>query len=781
MIGKKNNEKKQAKQKQKLRRSAQNAIKYDKMMQDGTCIYGDGLFSQTLEFEDINYLTENDDQRQKIFSQYMQLLNSVSNDYDFQMTIVNTPISVEEFDERVYIKKEDDEFNALRDEWNKSLDKKIMSNFSRIQTRRFFTYTVKEDNLDKARNSLNIVTRELKNKLMLDLKAKSHLLNGIERLDLIHGILQPDKDFIFNYDQINPSFTTKDAITPDSIDFRKSDMFRINERYCKVFYLKNWSTEIFDEIIYRLSKLQFNQVISLHMKSIKRGEDISLIKTQIAQMEMEKMTFQRKALDRGYDPEMLPQEFQYTYNEAKAELEDVQQRNQRLFDCQFLIMLNAATEQELATQEADIQSIFKENSCVLGVLNFEQENGFNATLPIGNMYSGKTRLLTTSAVSAFLPFVSKEVFEDSGLYYGVNSTTGNLLYIDRRKLPNGNGWEFGTPGSGKSFGAKREMYLVALSTKDDMVIIDPEREYPDFIKWLGGEVVNVSLNGKERINPWEGDMSNRDFLTNKVQFAQTYSATIMGGDGLSAKEKSIIDRVARKMYGNYAQRLKDHGKKAIPPTGLEYFNLLKEQDEPEARNLAVSHELYSTGSYNIFSDQSNVNADNRIMCYGIRDLDEVLKPLGMMVILESLWNRIIENRDKGIRTWIWCDEIYLLFKYDYSANFFYELFKRARKYGAIITGITQDVEDLLENSKARSMLANSSFVMMFNQSQNNGEELADILNISDAQLEHLLRAKPGSGVIAVGNDLITFEDEADKDTELYKMATTKFSEVHSSN
>ena len=767
------------KKKQNQRRTAQTAIKYDKMMRDGTCIYGNGLFSQTLEFEDINYVTENDEERKRIFSHFMGLLNSASNPFDFQMTIVNTPISIEEFNEKIFLKKRNDGLDDKRNEWNNVLAKKTSEDSSRIQTKRYFTFSVKEDNLERAKSSLNIISRELKNKLTKDLKSKVQLLNGYDRLKIIHNIFNPYDEFIFSYDQINSSFTTKDAIAPDSFDF-KSDpgFFRTNERFCKVFYLKNWSTEIFDELIYRLSKLEFNQVITFHLKALERGEDISYIKTQIAQMELEKIAFQQKAIDKGYDPSMLPLEFKYAYDEAKMLLEDVQQRNQRLFDCQFLIMLNASSKEELDMQEADIQAIFKEVSMVLGELRFEQEDGMNASLPIGNMYSGKTRLLPTSAAAGFIPYISKELFDDNGLYYGVNSTTGNLIYVDRRNLPNPSGWEFGKPGSGKSMAAKREIYLTALTTDDDIVVIDPEMEYIDFIKWLGGEVVDISMSGKEKINPWEGDLSSDEFMESKMKFAQSYSATIMGGElGLSAKEKSIVDRVARKMYGDYANR-RALGENAIPPTGLEYYELLKEQPEEEAKNMAVSHELYSTGSYNIFAHESNIDTTNRIMCYNILKLDEVLRPLGMMVILESLWNRIISNKKKGKRTWIWVDEIYLLFKYDYTATFFYELYKRARKYGAVVTGITQNIEDLLSNDKAVTMLSNSLFVLMFNQSQSDVEELAELLHISDAQIEHVMTASPGSGIISVDRNIITFEDEADKTTEFYKMANTSFKEKY---
>lgn len=775
-------EKKKLKKQKELKRNAQSSIKYDMMLRDGTAIYGDGLFSQMIEFEDINYVTENDEERRNIFNYFMGLINSSSNKYDFQMTIINKPVSQEEFVDKVFIKEKDidDGNNDKRREWNNTLMKKLGSDSSKIETKRYFTFSVKEDNIERARNSLNIISRELRNKLARDLKSQSHVLDGLERLSVINNIFDPNEKFIFSYEQINPSFTTKDAITPDLIDFQTApDMFKINNRFCKVFYLKNWSTEIFDELIYRLSKLEFNQVITLHMKAIERGEDISLIKTQIAQMELEKISFQKKAIDKGYDPDMLPLEFQYAYDEAKLLLEDVQQRNQRLYDCQFLIMLNAETKEELEMQEGDLQAIFKELSCVLGTLYYEQEDAMNACLPIGNMYSGKTRLLTTAAAAGFIPFVSKELFDDDGLYYGVNTTTGNLLYVDRRKMDNPNGWEFGKPGSGKSYSAKREIYLATIMTDDDIVIIDPEAEYGPFAAWLGGQVVDISVNGNERVNPWQGDLTEKDFMTSKLQFAQSYSATIMGNrDGLSAKEKSIVDRVARKMYGDYANRRAQMGDAAIPPTGLEYYQILKQQLEPEAQNMAVSHELYSTGTYNIFSHESNIDSSNRIMCYNILNLDEVLKPLGMMVILESLWNKIMQNRKNGKRTWVWADEIYLLFKYDYSADFFYELYKRARKYGAIVTGITQNVEDLLANDKARSMLSNSQFVLMFNQSQSDAEELADLLHISDAQIEHILRAKPGSGLISVNDNIITFEDEADKKTELYKIANTKFDEIH---
>lgn len=770
---------KDLKKKQNLRRNAQNSIKYNLMMKDGICLYGDQMFSSTIEFDDTNYVTENDEQRNMIFNSFMALLNSSSNQHGMQMTIINKPIETDEFRKKVFIEEKDDHLNELRQEFNETIDKKLRSDSSKIETKRYFTFSCREDNLERARKTLDNLQREIRGKLSRNLNVTSHVCDGYERLLTLHSILQPYRNFEFSYDNLDASMTTKDAVAPDSFDFRPSYYFRTNERYCKVFYLKNWSTELSDDLIYRLSQLEFNQVITLHMRAIPRGEDLSLIKTQIAQMEMEKIAFQKKAIQNEYDPEMLPLEFQYAYKEAKDLLEDVQQRNQRLFDCQLLVMINAESEEEMRNQEADIQAIFKEKNCELGVLNFEQEDGMNGCLPIGNMYSGKTRLLTTAACSIFIPFISKEIFDDTGLYYGVNTTTANLLMIDRKKLTNPSGWEFGKPGSGKSYAAKREIELVALSTDDDIIIIDPEREYESFIRNLGGEVANISISSSQKINPWAGDIKQTDFMTSKMQFAQTYSATIMGGIGLTANERSIVDRVAHRLYENYISRL-SKDKNAAPPTGLEYYEILKQQNEPEAKNMAIAHELYSTGSYNLFANESTIDSNNRIMCYCIRDLDEVLRPLGMTVILESLWGKIISNFLKGKRTWVWVDEIYLLFKYEYSANFFYELYKRIRKFGGIMTGITQNVEDLLGNAKARSMLSNAEFVMMFLQSQPDAEELAELLHISDAQLEHVMRAKPGSGIVSVSNSIITFEDEADKNTKFYKMATTNFEEIHAS-
>jgi len=411
----------------------------------------------------------------------------------------------------------------------------------------------------------------------------------------------------------------------------------------------------------------------------------------------------------------------------------------------------------------------------IGTLNYQQEEGLNSVLPLGlnNLYVD--RCLTTEATAVFIPFSSQEITQHGGMYYGLNAISKNLIIFNRKTLKNQNGFILGTPGSGKSFAAKREMINSILSAGDDVLIIDPEREYTGLVRNFGGEVIQISSDSKNYINPLDMDVDySEDPISLKSEFLLSLFETIIGGkEGLSAKEKSILGRCVSITYQDYMQTFN----KESTPTLKDFYEVLKAQKEPEAEGLATALELYAVGNLSVFSKKTNIDINNRIVCFDIKDLGKQLKPMGMLITLDAIWNRIVENRKKGKHTWIYVDEMYLLFNNEYSANFFYELYKRARKYGGVVTGITQNVEDLLQSETARSMLANSDFVMMLNQAPTDRAELEKMFNISPAQIQYITNSDPGNGLIFSGGSIIAFIDDFPKDTSLYRMMTTKLGEM----
>lgn len=765
----------------KVKRTTQNAIHYDMMLKNGICVLPNHEYSSSMKFTDINYQIAPEEEQMSIFQKYTETLNSLGNERDVQLTIHNRTIDTEEFKKDTFLQYRNDEYDTYRKEFNDILLHNITEGTNKIISEKMITYTVQEESYEEAKKALDILNNEFSNRFR-ELGCAVEIMNGISRLDTIYSMMHPDKKLFFNYDKLDRHFTTKDAVAPDCLDF-KSDphWFSIDSDRCaKVMYLKNYSTELSDKLIQSFAQIERNLVVSFHMRAIPRGNDVDLVKTKIAQMEMQKIDENQKALKRGYDPEMIPMELRLSLNEAEILLQDVQQRNQRLFECQFLVLINEPNEEELKAAQKEIETAVKKLTCELGTLSWRQEEGLNGILPFGTPINGISRTLTTSVCAVVMPFTSQELMQKGreSLYYGTNTLTKNLILLNRKRLQTPSGFVLAKPGAGKSFSCKREITQVYLNTGDDLIIIDPEREYNDLTNAFNGSTIKVDNKSGTHLNSFEGDITQSDFLPSKNEFAQAFMAKINGGS-LTPIQSALIERCVRKMYEEYLKKLSDKRRslKIEMPSLNEFYDILKSQDEKEAKDLAISMEMYvHEGSYNIFSGQSNVDMNNRLTVFDILELPEMMKPLGLMMILESLWDRIITNFRNNKNTWIWIDEIYLLFQDDYSSYFLYQLYKRARKYGAIITGITQNVEDLLANTKARTMLSNSEFILMLNQATSDRDQLADLLAISQEQAAYITSAQKGSGLLFNGKSIIPFNDNFPKNTKLYELFTTDFEE-----
>lgn len=772
----------------KVPATVQNTIRYNRMFEDGVCDVEGGIYSKTIKFSDINYQIAKRDDQIDIFSRYCEFLNYFDPSINVQITINNRRIDQEDFKKRIllYTPKKDDGLNKYRYEYNQMLIDKALKGQNGIIREKYLTFSCEASNYEQGVQVLSRIEADVQAN-MKRLGCINSVLSGSERCEFIHSIFNPDEPYKFEYEYLlENSLSTKDFIAPDSFDFKDKRSFEFGNRYGQVVYLKDLPSDLSDKLLSELSDLNCYLTINLHINRVSQDKALDLVKSKIAFMEQQKIDEQKKAIKAGYDPEMIPHELKFSLLEANELLDDLLNKNQGMFKNTILIFTSGKTKEELEENIYQISSICRKNNCKIGYLDYLQEEGINSTLILGKNYVDIKRTLTTASTGIFVPFTTQELFHNNGTYYGCNSLSKNLILVNRKNLKTANGFILGSSGSGKSLAAKREIANVLLSTNDDVIVIDPEREYTPLAKGIDndvktngfyGEVIKISAGSNNFINPFDINLDYADDdnpISLKSEFILSLCEILIGGRyGLSSAHKTIIDRTVLLTYEKYF----NNPKKEDVPTLKTFYSNLVEQPEPEANDLALALEIYINGSLSVFSHHTNIDINNRFVVFDTKDLGKQLNTIGMLVVLDQIWNRITQNRKIGRRTWIYIDEIYLLFKNEYSDNYLFELWKRARKWGAIPTGITQNVEDLLRSDNARSMLSNSEFIYMLNQASSDRDELAHLLNISDQQLNYVTNSDPGHGLIFAGNAIIPFEDDFPKKTELYKMLTTKIEEV----
>ena len=549
----------------------------------------------------------------------------------------------------------------------------------------------------------------------------------------------------------------------------------MGDKFGRVLFLKDYASYIKDSMINELTSLNRNLMLSIDIIPVPTDEAVRELQTRLLGVETNVTNWQRRQNSNNNFSAVVPYDLEQQRKETREMLDDLTTRDQRMLFAVVTLVHLADSKEELDSDTEALQSIARKHLCQLAPLNWQQADGLVTALPLGLRRISALRTLTTEALAVLMPFKAQEIRHQGGVYYGQNVISRNLILANRKELLNGNGFVLGVSGSGKSFTAKRELAALALSTDDDIICIDPESEYQPIIEGLGGEVVNISATSPNHINAMDmeqgyGDGENPVVL--KSEFLLSLCEQLMGSRQLSAKEKSIIDRCTAQCYHDYIRG----GYQGSVPTLRDFHAELLRQPEPEARDVALAIELFTEGSLNTFAKSTNVDTNSRILCYDIRDLGKQLLPVGMLVVLDSVFNRIIRNRRLGRSTWVYIDEIYLLFQHEYSANFLFTLWKRVRKYGACCTGLTQNVDDLLQSHTARTMLANSEFLVMLNQASTDRAELAHLLNISDNQLSYITNVDFGRGLIKCGSAIVPFMDHFPKNN-LYRLMSTKLSET----
>lgn len=756
--------------------TSQNTVPILNTYEDGIIETKKGEYSKTLQFLDINYHLARDDDQEDIFSKYCEFLNFFNSTVKLQITINNKSINKDEFENKIVIKNKNDQLNIYRDEYNNMLKKQVIQGRNDIEKEKYITIGIKANDITEARNNFIRIENEIIG-LLRRMGSYGKILPISKRLEILHDIYRKDNvgNFEYNPKMLKQRFSNiKDMIAPDSFEFKR-DSIIVGNSHARVLFIRSLPSFIRDDFLTGLTDFGFNMMVSININPVEPEFALKMIQRQITGMESNKIEFQRKSVKNGFLDAFIPYDLRNNLQEAEELLEDVMNKNQRLFLANFVILLMDDNKNLLDEHTEIIKSTARKYLCQVGTLNYQQEEGLNSVLPLGINELQVDRCLTTESTAVFMPFTSQELLQPNGMYYGLNAISKSLIMFDRKTLKNQNGFILGTPGSGKSFSAKREIVNVLLNTDDDVLIIDPEREYSPLVKNFGGEIINISSNSLSHINPMDMSIDySEEPLSLKSDFILSFCEVILGGkSGLSAKEKSILDRCVRLTYQDYMQNFDEK----LLPTLIDFYETVKKQKEPEAEGLSVALELYATGNLSVFSHKTNIDINNRLVCFDIKDLGKQLKTMGMLIVLDQVWNRITENRKKGKHTWIYLDEIYLLFTNEYSANFLFELFKRSRKWGGVVTGITQNVEDLLQSELARRMLSNSDFILMLNQAPMDRVELEKMLNISAAQLAYITNVDSGRGLLFSGNNIIPFVDEFPTNTKLYKMMTTKVEEV----
>lgn len=764
---------KKDKEKFKIPRSVQDAIPIDAMWEDGIFLVGKNKYSKCFKFTDINYSVASREDKEEMFLEYSELLNSFDTGATSKITIINRRLNKLDFQKTMFIKLEDDELDKYRKEYNKMLlDKATASNG--IVQEKCITITIEKKNIEDARLYFLRIGTELINKFK-ELGSVCVELEAVERLQLFHDFYRVGEETSFNFDFISnmrKGHSFKDYICPDTFEI-KDDYIKIGNRYARVLFLKEYANYIKDSMVAELTDINKNSMMSIDVIPIAMDKAVREAENRRLGVETNITNWQRRQNANNNFSAIIPYDLEMQREQSKEFLDDLITRDQRMFMSVLTMVHTAETKEELDNDTEEILTIARKNLCQFGVLKFQQLDGLNTAMPFGVRKIDTLRTLTTESLAVFMPFRVQEIRETNGIYYGQNVISKNMIIADRKKLLNGNSLVFGVSGSGKSFITKEEIVFTMLKDKNaDVIVIDPENEYTPLVKALGGEVIKVSATSGNHINAMDmnknyADGANPVIL--KSEFILSLCEQLIGSDNLGAKQKSIIDRCTASTYRYYLQG----NYQGTPPTLQDFYQELLKQEETEAKEIALAIELFVNGSLNTFAKQTNVDTENRLICYNILDLGKQLLPLGMLVVLDSILNRITQNRAKGRNTYIFIDEIYLLLRNEYSANFLYTLWKRVRKYGAYLIGITQNVEDMLQNNTARAMMANSELIIMLNQASTDRAELAKLLNISDLQLSYITNVGSGEGLLKIGSSLIPFSNKFPKDTELYKLMTTK--------
>ena len=772
---------KKAKRDDGVPRTAQQSIPFQRMFPDGICRVTDRYYTKTIQFQDINYQLAQQEDKTAIFEEWCSFLNFFDSSIHFELSFMNMSTDADAFEKSIRIPYQNDGFDDVRAEYGMMLRQQLQKGNNGLTKSKYLTFGIEADSMKQAKPRLDHIEVDLMNNFhRLGVAAK--LLDGKERLQLMHSMFHMGDQEKFRFDWKwlpKTGLSVKDYIAPTSFAFPGSRIFRMGKLYGAMSYLQITASDISDQLLKDFLDMDSSEIVTMHIQSVDQNKAIKQIKHTITELDRSKIEEQKKAVRAGYDMDIIPSDLATYGNDAKSLLKELQSQNERMFLLTFLVLNTGSTKQELETNVFQANSIAQKHNCNLRRLDYQQEQGLMSSLPLAYNQIEIQRGMTTSSTAIFVPFTTQELFQDGkeALYYGLNALSNNLIMVDRKKLKNPNGLILGTPGSGKSFSAKREITNAFLTTSDDIIVCDPEAEYAALVTRLKGQVIKISPSSTQYINPMDinSNYSEEDNpIALKSDFILSLCELVVGGkEGLQPVEKTVIDRCVHQIYQTYFEN-------PVPekmPILEDLYNALLKQEEKEARHVATALEIYVKGSLNLFNHRTNVDVNNRFVCYDIKELGKQMKKIGMLIVQDQVWGRVTANRSAGKCTRYYVDEFHLLLKEEQTAAYSVEIWKRFRKWGGCPTGITQNVKDLLTSREVENIFENSDFIIMLNQAAGDRQILASTLNISPHQLSYVTYSGEGEGLLFYGNVILPFVDHFPTNLELYRIMTTKLSEV----
>mgnify|MGYP002302603918 FL=1 len=756
--------------------SAQDSIPYERMWPDGICKVADGRYTKTIQFQDINYQLSQNEDKTAIFEGWCDFLNYFDSSIRFQLSFLNLAASQETFANSITIPAQGDDFDPIRVEYTQMLQNQLARGNNGLIKTKYLTFSIEADSIRSAKPRLERIETDVLNNFKR-LGVAAEVLDGKARLAQLHAIFHMDEQapFQFEWDWLAPSgLSTKDFIAPSGFEFRTGKQFRMGKKYGAVSFVQILAPELNDRMLADFLDMESSLIVNLHIQSVDQVKAIKTVKRKITDLDRSKIEEQKKAVRAGYDMDIIPSDLATYGAEAKKLLQDLQSRNERMFLVTFLVLNTADNPRQLGNNIFQASSIAQKYNCQLTRLDFQQEEGLMSSLPLGLNQVEIQRGLTTSSTAIFVPFTTQELFQNGkeALYYGINALSSNLIMVDRKLLKNPNGLILGTPGSGKSFSAKREIANCFLLTSDEIEILDPEAEYAPLVERLHGQVIKISPTSTNYINPMDLNLDYSDDespLSLKSDFILSLCELIVGGrEGLQPIEKTVIDRCVRLIYRDMALGIGD-GK---PPLLQDLYEELLKQPEPEARRVATALELYCTGSLNLFNHPTNVNLNSRVVCIVLKGLGENLRKIAMHTTNEFVTAAVNANHKAGIATWCYFDEFHILLRDELTASYFVAVWKMLRKKGCVPSALTQNVKDLLASPAISNILDNTDFLILLSQAQSDRAILAKQLGISEHQLSYITHSNSGEGLLFYGNVTIPFVDRFPKG-EIYNLLTTR--------
>lgn len=783
----------------KVPKTVQESIPYLGAYRNGIFQIAPRSYSKMYTLGELNFTNANTEEQKQIFLNYMEFIGSFGAEVRMQIIIYNKAISSSELEHNILIAMQPDDFNEYREEMNDMLIDKMATARNNIVQEKYVLLTTDADDIASAIHIFNRLDGEMAKGGQRTSGEESKPLTSEQRLSILYSIYNQDVTTpfikrIFHNNKTLPSFsfqemvraglTTKDLIGPPYMEY-SNNHFKLGETFGRALMLCELPSYLRADILTELSHMPFCMLTSVQYRTLPQAEAIKKIKYLQVDINSNVVERQKKASKGGYSPDLISPELKQSSQEVGGLITDLTSENQKLFLMTVTIVVFAKTMEELEKNTKIVQATAERFICTAKILGGQQELGLNTTLPLGKNCLKIERMMTTRAAATFLPFSVQEIMQPGGIYYGLNCISKQLILYNRLSGINGNGCILGKPGSGKSFYAKKELISAFLSyPTDDFIVIDPEGEFKPIADLFHGTIIRIAPGADVHINPMDLDLSYADKddpLTLKADFLGSICESASSSRYmLSPGEKSIIDRCILNVYSSYITTLRAEGRFFDPhlvPTLIDLYNELKNQDEPEARNLSLALERFTKGTQNVFAHHTNIDVNNRLIIYDVKDIGEGLKSLGLQIALDNIWNRIISNFRKGIRTWLYVDEFHILVETPTAARYTRQIWKRARKWNGIPTGITQQLEDFLKSEEARAIINTSDFVVMLDLDSFGRSQLQQMFEISDTDMEYVTSSNCGQGLIYNGTSIIPFTDEFPRNTKLYAAMTTKPDEI----